>query len=59
MGNNGWYWYEIAANGGVLYEKTPIQYKSVNYNNFQSITEKLNNVKLLLDFNHLSLVLEI
>ena len=54
-----WYWYEIAANGGVLYEKIPIQYKSVNYNNFQSITEKLNNVKLLLDFNHLSLVLKI
>ena len=34
MGDNGWYWYKNPANGGVLYEKTPIQYKSVNYNNF-------------------------
>lgn len=59
MGNNVWYWYENAANGGVLYEKIPIQYKNVNYNNFQSIIENLNNVKLLLDFNHLSLVLKI
>ena len=34
MGDNGWYWYEITANGGVLYEKTPMQYKNVNYNKF-------------------------